>query len=322
MQVYFWGTRGSLPTSCDARAVRDKVRRALVASRGVALDTDEKMEDFIDTRLPFATRGTYGGNTPCVEIRGGEEYVLCDAGSGLRDFGMHAMSPEVLNRSHPPRVFNLFMSHLHWDHLMGFPFFTPAFIPGTTVNIFSAHENARASFERQQQEPNFPVSLDYMGADINFHEIEPHTDLEIAGFTVRAFPLDHPGGSFGYRFRRNGKTAVYASDAEHKEAAEDPNYPFLDIIRGADLLIFDAQYPMAEALGGKRDWGHSSNILAVELSVKADVKRVVLFHLEHTASDEQFDDFLQDTREYLEIYDESSDLRVYMAYDGLCIELG
>jgi len=321
MQVYFWGTRGSLPAPCNAATVREKVRSALAASRGVDLQTDEKLDSFIDSALPFATRGTYGGNTPCVEIRGGEEYLICDAGSGLRDLGTYLMTPEILRRPSPPRIFNIFMSHLHWDHIMGFPFFTPAYIPGNTVNIFSAHEDPRASFEKQQQTPNFPVSLDYMGADIRFHEIDPDTELEVGGFTVRAFPQNHPGGSFGYRFRRHGRTIVYSTDAEHKKESEDPDYPYLDMVRDADLLIFDAQYPLAEALGMKEDWGHSSNILAVELAVRANVKRVVLFHLEHTASDQQFDSFIQETRDYLKIYSGSSQLQAVLAYDGLCIEI-
>jgi len=322
MQVYFWGTRGSLPTSCNAETVRGKVRGALAASRGVDLGTEEKLDSFIDSQLPFAVRGTYGGNTPCVELRGGEEYVICDAGSGLRDLGTYLMTPEVLSRTSPPRIFNIFMSHLHWDHIMGFPFFTPTYIPGNTVNIFSAHEDARSSFDRQQQNPNFPVSLDYMGADIRFHQIEQEKELEVAGFTVRAFPQNHPGGSFGYRFQRDGKAVVYSTDAEHKKESEDPDYPYLDFVRDADLLIFDAQYPLAEAVGMKEDWGHSSNIVAVELSVKANVKRVVLFHLEHTASDQQFDTFIQETQEYLKIYSETSQLQAELAYDGLCIDLG
>ena len=321
MQVYFWGTRGSLPTSLDAGAVRKKIRQALAASRGLDLSADEALESFIDSELPFAVRGTYGGNTPCVEIRGGDEYVICDCGSGLRDLGMHLMSPEVLNQTFPPRVFNIFMSHFHWDHLMGFPFFTPAYIPGNTVNVFSAHENPRSSFEKQQMEPNFPVSLDYMGAEINFHAVVPGSEMEVAGFRVTAFEQNHPGGSFGYRFRRDGKTVVYSSDAEHKKESEDPDYPYLDFVRGADLLIFDAQYPLADAVGMKEDWGHSSNILAVELSVRAEVKRVLLFHLEHTATDEQFDQFLAETRDYLTLFAPDSPLQIDMAYDGFLVDL-
>ena len=121
--IRFWGTRGSLPAPLRARGVRVKIRDALLAARGQTLETEAAIDAFIDSRLPFSVRGTFGGDTSCVEIiTGGDEYVTCDFGTGVREFGNHVMA-----QHDPPakRCFNVFLSHLHWDHIMGFPVFPP-----------------------------------------------------------------------------------------------------------------------------------------------------------------------------------------------------
>ncbi|MFC1679006.1 MBL fold metallo-hydrolase [Elusimicrobiota bacterium] len=320
MRVKFWGTGGSLPTSCNAAEVRAKIKSALAAVRDADLNSERALETFIDT-LPFAVRGTCGGNTSCVELRGGDEYVICDAGSGLRDLGAYLMKPEILDRPKPPRVFNIFLSHLHWDHIMGFPFFLPAFIPGNTIRIYSSHDDPEGTFMRQQAPPTFPVPLKAMSADISFHSIEPGKTRDIAGFRVRALKQNHPGDSYGFRFERDGKAAVYSTDAEHKSESHEKDYPYLDFIKDADLLIIDTQYVLADAIGMKEDWGHASNIGAVELAANADVKRLCMFHHEHMADDHRLEKLLKDTRSYLKIFAESSDLKIDMAYDGLEVEV-
>ncbi|MBN2439068.1 MAG: MBL fold metallo-hydrolase, partial [Deltaproteobacteria bacterium] len=266
----------------------------------------------------FAVRGTYGGNTPCVQIDGIEELVLCDAGTGLRDFGNAFLhSP----RAAQPAVFHLFLSHLHWDHIQGFPFFVPAYRPGNEIHIYSGHDEAERAFTTQQAPPSFPIPFAALGATIRFHRLDPAEVRRIAGFDVRLMPLNHPGTSFGYAFERDGKKVVYASDAEHGPEAQTEAYPFVDFCKGADLLIFDAQYSLADALGPKETWGHSSNVLGVELAVRADVKRLCLFHSEPTREDEAMDLFLTETREYLKLHAPEAPLSVELAYDGLRIDL-
>jgi len=114
---------------------------------------------------------------------------------------------------------------------------------------------------------------------------------------------------------------VYSTDSEHKEDAEVEDYVFIEFFKNADLLIFDAQYTLLDAVDGKENWGHSSNLSAVELAVRSGVKRLCLFHSEHTYDDESLDQFLNDTREYLKIHDHTYPLKIYLAYDGLEMEL-
>ena len=138
MLIRFWGTRGSLPAPINDRAVRAKIHEALLAARGHESRRALRPSIASSIHLPFSVRGTYGGNSSCVEIvTGGDDYVLCDMGSGVREFGNSVLAkygPAKKNR------FNVFMSHLHWDHIMGFPFFTPAYIPGNVIRIHGCHQ--------------------------------------------------------------------------------------------------------------------------------------------------------------------------------------
>ncbi|NPU83748.1 MAG: MBL fold metallo-hydrolase [Syntrophaceae bacterium] len=319
MYVHFWGTRGSLPVSMTAEVVRGKIRRALLESRKQGLKTDQDVEAFLE-KLPFSVRGTYGGNTACVEIGGGEETVLCDAGTGLRDFG-NAFLKSGRGSGNNPAVFHLFITHVHWDHIQGFPFFVPAYIPGNRIIVYGVHQDLRRCLTRQQESPFFPAPLSSMKGDIRFVTLQEAREYEIAGFKVRAIRQNHPGDSYGYSFGRGGQKVVFSTDAEHKGENNRHAEDIVEFYRDADLLIFDAQYNLLDAIDTKENWGHSSNLTGVELAVRAGVKRLCLFHTEHSYPDEMIEQFHQDTRKYLKIHAESHPLEILAAYDGLLIEL-
>ena len=317
MLIRFWGTRGSLPAPLNYRAVRTKIQKALLAASTLNLDGAEAIDLFIDRTLPFSVSGTYGGNTSCVEIvTGGEEYVLCDMGTGAREFGN-----SILTRSGTTAKnrFNVFMSHLHWDHIMGFPFFTPSRIPGNLIRIYGCHKNMREAFERQQSSPSFPVDFHTLAATVEFVELEPDRTYDIDGLSVRAIAQKHGQDSYGYRFSKGGRTVVYSTDSEHKYATLDKNYPFIEFFRDADVLIFDAQYSLADQISVKEDWGHSSNMIGVELAQLAGVKHLVMYHHEPVNNDETLEKIVDETRRYDEISrsDQRPKLIISSAYDGL-----
>ena len=317
MKVYFWGSRGSVPVSLTAKQVRAKIAAAVHKAVHLHLNSVSDIERFIDEKLPFAVKGGYGGNTSCVEIRGGDEFVLCDAGTGLRDFGNYITS----SGCGATKEYHIFLSHTHWDHIQGFPFFTPAYIPGNRIHIYSFHEEFEQVFQSQQNSPTFPVPLECMQAEKKFIVLEPDREYDIAGFRVRGIKQNHPGGSYGYCFGRQGKKIVYATDSEHKEDVWDDEQKIIRFFRNADLLIFDAQYSFLEAANVKENWGHSSNIMGVELSVAANVRHLCLFHNEPSCDDENLDQFLEDTRNYLKIYSDTSPLKIDLAFDGLELDI-
>jgi phosphoribosyl 1,2-cyclic phosphodiesterase len=319
MLVRFWGTRGSIPVAPTVAAVRRKLVAALVQGAQRGLDTPEKARAFVEAELDFAVASTFGGNSSCVEIEaGGGEYVLCDLGSGARPFGASVLARHGAGR---PQVFHVFMSHLHWDHIMGFPFFTPAYIPGNRVRIYGGHAELEEAFRRQHGAPSFPVDFAQLGASIEFVRLEPERPHEIAGLRVLLKRQRHTGDSYGYRFERAGKTVVYSTDSEHK--FDDPHEAraFVDFFRGADLVIFDAQYSLAEAVSMKEDWGHSSNIVGVELAQMAGVRHLCLFHHEPILEDEQLAAVLRETRRLEEITRGEQRLEISAAYDGMEIAL-
>ncbi|MBK9703797.1 MAG: MBL fold metallo-hydrolase [Betaproteobacteria bacterium] len=316
--VRFWGTRGSLPVALTAAALRGRLVAAVRGARGLALASERAVEDYVDG-LDFALAGTFGGHTSCVQIETGDaDYVLCDLGSGVRPFGEAAIAR---HGPRTPQTYHIFMSHVHWDHIMGLPFFAPAYIPGNRVRIYGGHVDLEAALRRQMDPPSFPVDFDTMRADIEFVHLPPGIRHEVAGMTVTTLRQRHAGDSYGYRFERGGRTVVYTTDSEHKltEAAETRS--FVDFFRAADLVVFDAMYSLAEATTVKADWGHSSNVVGVELCQLAGVAHLCLFHHEPAADDAQIAAVLADTRRLEEITRSGRPMRISSAYDGMEIAL-
>ena len=317
--VTFWGTRGSIPVSLDCASLRDKLASAIVSASNKGLDTQEKARSWVDTELDFAVSHTFGGNSACVQLVAGDaEYVLCDLGSGVRGFGNHVFSRDGPSKKN---TFHVFQSHVHWDHIMGFPFFGPAYVPGNKIRIYGCHPNIEEALRRQQDPPSFPVPFDKLAASIEFVTLEPGRSYDIAGWKVTGRLQSHSGDSYGYRFVRDGRVIVYSTDSEHRLDIPDEVEGAATFFADADLVIFDAMYSLAEAVSVKEDWGHSSNIVAVELCQLANVKHLVLFHHEPANNDERIAQIWRETLRYEEISRTGRPLLVSAAYDGMEIEL-
>jgi phosphoribosyl 1,2-cyclic phosphodiesterase len=319
MQVYFWGTRGSLPVALEGAAIREKIRRALLKADGRRFENAAAAEQFID-ELDFPVRSSYGGNSACVEIIGGDHYTLCDMGSGLRPFGQQTLRRHGTGR---PQVYNVFLSHVHWDHIMGFPFFTPAYIPGNVIRIHGGHPAAllEEAFRRQQSAPCFPVEWNHLGATVEFIHLDADRWHEVDGLRVLPKRQPHPGDSYGYRFEQNGKAFVYSTDTEHKLTSDPETETAVEFYRGADLVVLDAMYSLNEMINSKADWGHSSNVVGVDLCLRAGVRHYCMFHHDPAHGDETIHNSLSETRRYAEIAGDGQALQVSAAYDGLLIDV-
>jgi phosphoribosyl 1,2-cyclic phosphodiesterase len=317
--VRFWGTRGSLPVALTSEGLGRKLREVLRAARGQAIDTDADIERLLGS-LPFAVAGTYGGHSSCVQIdAGSDDYFVCDMGSGLRPFGQAAMA----QRNGKAQTFHIFMSHLHWDHIMGLPFFVPGFIPGNRVVVYGSHREIEAALQRQQQPPSFPVGFDTIfEGRIEFVHLEPGVPHDVAGMRVRTLLQRHTGDSYGYRFEAQGKTLVYTTDSEHPQDDLAHIDRFVQFFDRADLVIFDAMYSLADAISFKADWGHSSNMVGVELCQLAGARHLCMTHHEPVFDDTAIDALLAETRRLEQITRGSrAPLEIISAYDGLTIDL-
>jgi phosphoribosyl 1,2-cyclic phosphodiesterase len=318
VRVRFWGTRGSIPVALTSADIRDKLAQALVQASGKTFASYEEAHAYATEELDFSLTHTFGGHTPCVEIEvPGDAYYVCDMGSGARPFGVHVLAKQARK----PATVNIFMSHVHWDHIMGFPFFGPAYVPGTKIRIHGCHDVLEQAFRLQQSPPCFPVEWEQLGASIEFVKLTPDQPYQVNDVTVTPHLQLHGGDSYGYRFERDGKAVIYSTDSEHKleNRAEAEN--FAAFFKDADVVIFDAMYALAEAISVKADWGHSSNIVGVELCQMAHAKHLVLFHHEPANNDATLEGLLKEARRFEELTRGEQALKVSAAYDGLEIEV-
>ena len=318
MIIRFWGTRGSIPVALTSADIRDKIVQALLKASGRSFASSEEACIFTRDELGFSVKNTFGGHTPCVELDlGGDEYYVCDMGSGARPFGAH-----LLARQHGrPATVNIFMSHVHWDHIMGFPFFGPAYVPGTKIRIHGCHDVLEHAYRLQQSPPCFPVEFDQMAASMEFVQLTPGKKHVVGALSVTPALQLHSGDSYGYRFDIGGKTVVYSTDSEHKLDDSSEAKRIADFFRGADVVVFDAMYALADAISVKADWGHSSNVVGVELCQMALAKHLVLFHHEPANNDATLERLLNETRRFEELTRSGPMLKVSSSYDGMEIEL-
>jgi phosphoribosyl 1,2-cyclic phosphodiesterase len=233
---------------------------------------------------PGPSTAEVGGNTSCVELRCGEQRIILDAGTGLRGLG------DALLAEKKPVDATLLLSHFHWDHIQGLPFFVPAYLPSTKLTIVGSSDgrhSLRDKLSRQMTEPHFPVQLDDLSAELGYREVRPNQSLELGDVRVRVARLNHPGGVFAYRVEHGGRSVVYATDTEHY-ACVDP--VLKDLAQGADVLVYDAQYTPEEYRGdagrSKVGWGHSTWVAGVEVAKAAGVKKLVLYHHDPQRTDE------------------------------------
>jgi phosphoribosyl 1,2-cyclic phosphodiesterase len=316
--IRFWGTRGSHPAPLTADDVRRKIITAISRAAGQSFGGRHDIQAFADS-LGFAVAGTYGGHTACVELAtGGDDHVLCDLGSGVRPF-----AKSVLERhgASAPQTYHVFMSHLHRGHVMGLPFFKPAFMPGNRVCFYGGHADLEAALRRQLEVSSFRADPPGARAELEFVRLKPDRPHQIAGMAVTLKRQRHPGDSFGYRFESAGRTVVYSTDAEHDLGKSAATGSFAEFFRNADVVIFDAMYSLAEESSVAAGSGHSNNVVGVELCQAAGARQLVLFHHNPDSDDETLTRVLEDTRRLEEITRKGSPLLVTAAYDGMSIPL-
>ncbi|MBX3226967.1 MAG: MBL fold metallo-hydrolase [Labilithrix sp.] len=223
---------------------------------------------------PGRTHARYGGNTSCVELEIGSSSVVLDAGTGLRALGA-SLARRGVARIH------LLLSHTHWDHTCGLPFFGPAYDPSSEITIVAGHASERAGgvcgiLASQIAPPSFPVSLAQMPARLSFRDVPAGASFELeGGGRVRTARLVHPDGATGFRVEHAGASVAYVTDTEHEPGRLDPSV--LTLIEGADLVIYDCTYT-DEELASHRGWGHSTWEEGVRLCVAAGAKRLAIFH--------------------------------------------
>ena len=281
MKIKFWGSRGSIPT-------------------------------------PGPNTVKYGGNTSCVQVdTGNGDLIIIDAGSGIRELGQQLMATEFgkgQGKGH------LFLTHTHWDHIQGFPFFVPTFIPGNSFTIYGANRidtKLDEILSGQMVYPYFPVPIEVMGSDLRFREIQEGS-FELEDIQITACRLNHPGGALGYRIEHGGKIFTYSSDTEHL-ANGGFDSKVLELSKDSDLVIYDSQYT-PEEYETKVGWGHSTGQKGAELAQEAGAKRLAMYHHDPSHTDDKMDEILDRCRK--EAKEKGiKNIEILAASEGLEIEL-
>ncbi len=314
MRVRFYGVRGSIPTPLTPDEIQRKISSVVERITPQDIVSPEAKERFL-AHLPPYLFGTTGGNTTSVEVRlkdGG--IIIFDAGTGIFRLGN-----SVYREQSAPKVFHLFFTHFHWDHIQGFPFFTPpAFDKNCTIHIYSPVENVEQILREQMKPPYFPITLDTMQARLVFHHLKERK-TKIGSATVEWRQMQHPGKSYAYKVKDKEGSFIFATDTELRDedfARTEENRRFFN---GVDILTIDSQYTLDEAIE-KYDWGHSSYSLAVDFATEWNIRKLVLFHHEPLYNDNKMFSIAKSAGWY-KSHIGKNNLQILLAQEGLELSL-
>lgn len=288
MKIKFWGTRGSVP-------------------------------------VPGKNTIKYGGNTPCIQISDGDDFIILDAGTGIRELGNELLQNTECNDIH------ILISHTHWDHIQGLPFFSPIYTDQCKLKIY-AESKFDSSIDRifeTQWDPNyFPVTAEIFNEKVRYEVIGPLKNKIINDFTISSINTHHSEGTLAFRIERGGKSMVYMTDnelyydAKNKlpsfEEILENNKDQVNFINNADILIHDVMY-QHEDYGAKIGWGHSNNFSASIFATLGKVKQLFLFHYDPDYSDDKIQELQNETKNYL--LELKSPVICRASYDGLELEI-
>ncbi|MDM8526517.1 MBL fold metallo-hydrolase [Desulfococcaceae bacterium HSG8] len=313
MNIRFWGVRGSIATPLTSAELTARIEMAVNAGLKAGL-TDESQIPVFARELPGHITQVIGGNTACIEVQAGSKLLILDAGTGIRLLGLDLVQRHRGN----PFEAHILLTHTHWDHISGLPFFVPAFNPKNDLTVYGPSSGLEDRLKGQQTPEYFPVPL---LKTFNVFQLKNQNRFRIGDVRIETLPLNHPGDSYAYRIACGDKTLVYATDSEYKDLSTKALKPFTDFFRGADILIYDAQFTLLENIE-KEDWGHSNMFCGIDMALEAGVKTLVFTHHEPVYEDKKLWETLEKANEYMEICQPPGKrIKLYLATEGLEISI-
>lgn len=287
LKVNIFGSRGSIATPQSAYTIEEKVLCALHGFFQAGYSEEKDIAKYFES-LTRSQKSSFGGNTACYKVDSDKQMIIIDGGSGLRSIGAQLMKEECGQGNGEVHIF---LTHFHWDHLVGFNFFIPLFIPGNKIHLYGVQDEIHEFLKVLFKKPYFPIEYKALGAEIHYHQLEPRVPFQLNDMTITPYQLDHPDPCWGYRIESDGKSYAHCVDTEcirvsRKDLGED-----LPLYQNADLMIFDAQYSLNEAIQ-KTNWGHSAAVIGLDIAKREHIKQAVFVHHDPYASDKQIEEIV------------------------------
>lgn len=294
MQVKLWGVRGSLPRPETPEKLQQRIVTLLNDFEAASTSS---AKDFVASLKPHQLGG-YGGNTSCMQVidDDGEDLII-DCGSGIKDLGMEMMAgPAGKGKA----KISILLTHFHWDHVIGLPFFIPIFIPGNEITFYGVQDNLETCIKEMFKKPFFPVDFSWLPSTIRFEKLEPRKTVKIDSYDVTPYQLDHPDPCWGYRVDKNGKSYAHCVDTEANRISKEELGEDVKLYQDVNLMVFDGQYTLVEVIE-KVNWGHAVAGLGLDLAMQEKVDHVVFVHHDPYATHEKIQNAIEQTRQYHEV---------------------
>lgn len=293
MRIRIWGARGSIASPLTSAQLRDKARTLLAEASPADLASPTAIDAYLDRS---EHSWTYGGNTSCVEVAFHDQVFILDAGTGLRALGSQLMA-DGRGRTHG---IHLFLTHFHWDHICGFPFFPPIYLKGREVGVWSGRSDSATLLAAQMGGAHFPVKWEGLPSAIACRQLPDSESTAIGGATVRILPLIHPDKAYGYRIEQGGRTVCYLTDTEVSKSPHRVGESYAAFVTGADVVIVDAMYGFLD-YHDHINFGHSTIFNFIDFFRESDIGELVIFHHDPLASDPAVSRLLSDARRYKQL---------------------
>lgn len=321
-KVKFWGVRGSIPSGETPEQWEQHFRLLLNRFFKEGYSKPDDVELFIQG-LPRQWIGGFGVDTSCVEVRGTEHSILIDGGSGLRRYGEDITHDLKGGEEH-----HILLTHFHWDHLIGIPFFPPMFRADQKIHFYAVQEDLERNIRLKFSKPFFPVSFEMLSSKIEFHALKPRQVNRIGEFNVTPFLLDHPDPCWGFKVEKDNLGYAHCVDTEGTRISREDLGLDLPLYQNIDLMYFDAQYTLPE-LAEKANWGHSAAQIGLDIAMREGIRYIVFGHHDPGATIKDLFNLRKQTREYHEWRVKTAQTnRIHFnsvnwcyGYDGLVIDL-
>lgn len=324
VKIKFWGVRGSLPSAPPPEQLTQDFENLMRQFFKSGFKDATEIKEFINQQT-IPRIGGYGAATTCAELNTPKQQIIFDGGTGLRHLSEEMMKgPAGKGKAD----IHIFMTHFHWDHMLGIPFFAPHFIKGNNIHYYAVQDDLEAMVKIKFTKPMFPVAYEHLPCKIHYHKLEPRKPVTIGDVEITPYQLDHPDPCWGFRVETHGKVYAHCVDTEGTRTSRESLGPDLPLYQGVDLMFFDAQYTLPE-LAEKANWGHSAAQLGLDIAFRENIKSVLFAHHDPGANTDQIFELRNQTREYYDWKMKTSGanniklptVKWKYAYEGLVIDL-